>query len=221
MKQCEDAGWSVSTENGVSCGVPVTLAGEAASDGCYLTGSAWPQCAEVFGSTVHYFPDPAHAADGATLRFVYNCDPDGDRGGMIPASVNTIMATECGCASETSHLRPGACVPEEDASPEFDGIAQEALCGAFGGTVQAAAGGQAGGAGGVGGSRVCSGMDSNDTFCIIDSDLGFPCRGLFKHLRSCNLEFKSPGVESVFLRGDVRGVRGGGGAGLQVTGAGG
>ena len=188
VKQCEDAGWSVSTENGVSCGVPVTLAGEAASDGCYLTGSAWPQCAEVFGSTVHYFPDPAHAADGATLRFVYNCDPDGDRGGMIPASVNTIMATECGCASETSHLRPGACVPEKDASPEFDGIAQEALCGAFGGTVQAAAGG----------SRVCSGMDSNDTFCIIDSDLGFPCRGLFKHLRSCNLEFNRPALNPFF-----------------------
>ena len=37
------------------------------------------------------------------------------------------------------------------------------------------------------GGTVCSGMDKNDTFCIMESDEGFPCRGLFKHLRTCNI----------------------------------
>ena len=151
-----------------------------------------------FGGTVNYFPSPTLAADGATtLRFIYDCDPNGERGGMIPATANTIMATECGCDSGT--LRPGACIPAEEDSPNFDGIAEEFLCGAFGGTVQTvqiATGGEAGG-------RVCSGMDANDTFCILDAEeadgvRAFPCRGLFKHLRSCNLEFNRPALNPFF-----------------------
>ena len=212
MGRCQDAGWRFSPDDGGSCGILLTLAGEAAADKCYLTGSNPPQCEEVFGSTVHYFPTLTLAADGATLRFVYDCDPDGDRGGMIPASANTIAATECGCASETSHLRPGACVPEKGDSPDFEGIAQKALCGAFGGTVQIATGGSSGGSGevggvggvgGMGGSRVCSGMDANDTFCILDAEeaggvRAFPCRGLFRHMRSCNLEFNRPALNPFF-----------------------
>ena len=188
MGQCVTVGWSFSAADGGSCGVLLTLAGGESADRCYVSGVLEPQCEEVFGGTVNYFPAPTLAADGATLRFVYDCDPEGDRGGMVPAAANTIMATECGCASETSHLRPGACVPDEDASPDFDGIAQEALCGAFGGTVQAATGGR----------EVCSGMDANDTFCIMDSAAGFPCRGLFKHLRSCNLEFNRKALNPFF-----------------------
>ena len=196
MSRCVTAGWSFSADNGGSCGVLVTLAGGESADLCYVSGELEPQCEEVFGGTVNYFPAPTLAADGATLRFVYDCDPEGDRGGMVPAAANTIMATECGCASETSHLRPGACVPDEDASPDFDGIAQEALCGAFGGTVRIATG--AGGSG-----EVCSGMDKNDTFCIMDAAeadgvRAFPCRGLFKHLRSCNLEFNRPALNPFF-----------------------
>ena len=186
---CENANWSFSADGGGSCGVLLTLAGGRTSDRCHLSGGLKPQCADVFGSTLHYFPAPTLAADGATtLRFVYDCDPDGDRGGMIPATANTIMATECGCASETSHPRPGACVPEEGASPDFEGIAEEALCGAFGGTALAA----------DGGGRVCSGMDKNDTFCILDSSEVFPCRGLFKHLRICNIEHNRPALNPFF-----------------------
>ena len=193
---CVTTGWSFSADaSGGSCGVPLTLAGGAASDRCYFSGAASPKCADVFASTAHYFPSPTLAADGATtLRFIYDCDPNGERGGMIPATANTIMATECGCDSGT--LRPGACIPTESDSPDFDGIAEEFLCGAFGGTVQIATGGEAG-------RRVCSGMDDNDTFCILDAAeaegvRAFPCRGLFKHLRSCNLEFDRPALNPFF-----------------------
>ena len=197
VEKCEGTGWRLSAEEG-SCGILVTLSGGAASDKCYFSDGDdgdEPQCADVFGGTVNYFPSPTLAADGATtLRFIYDCDPNGKRGGMIPAAANTIMATECGCDSGT--LRPGACIPAEEDSPDFDGIAEEFLCGAFGGTVQIATGGEAG-------RRVCSGMDDNDTFCILDAAAAdgvraFPCRGLFKHLRSCNLEFDRPALNPFF-----------------------
>ena len=197
VEKCEGTGWRLSAAEG-SCGILVTLSGGAASDKCYFSDGDdgdEPQCADVFGGTVNYFPSPTLAADGATtLRFIYDCDPNGKRGGMIPAAANTIMATECGCDSGT--LRPGACIPAEEDSPNFDGIAEEFLCGAFGGTVQIATGGEAG-------RRVCSGMDDNDTFCILDAAAAdgvraFPCRGLFKHLRSCNLEFDRPALNPFF-----------------------
>ena len=36
------------------------------------------------------------------------------------------------------------------------------------------------------GIRVCSGIDANDTFCLVDSGDAYPCRGLFRHVRRCN-----------------------------------
>ena len=53
---------------------------------------------------------------------------------------------------------------------------------------------------------ICSGMDSNDTFCIIDSADAFPCRGLFKHLRSCNLQFNRKALNPFFC-GEKCGVQ--------------
>ena len=186
---CEGAGWDFSTSEN-SCGVLLTLAGGAASDKCYISGSTSPKCADVFASTVHYFPSPTLAADGATLRFVYNCDPDGESG-LIPATANTIAATECGCESGASFFSD-VCIREEGDL----GLADELLCGAFGGTVRTATGGR----------EVCSGMDANDTFCIMDSAVGFPCRGLFKHLRSCNLEFNRKALNPFFC-GEKCGVQ--------------
>ena len=182
MNQCVTAGWSFSADGG-SCGVLLTLAGGAAADKCYLSGDDSPQCAAVFGSTVNYFPSPTLSADGTTLRFVYNCDPD-DENGLIPATANTILATECGCFGDTA-ARGGGCVP---LSGNFGSLSDKVLCGAFGGTVQAA----------TGGDEVCSGMDANDTFCIMDSAAGFPCRGLFKHLRTCNLTHNRPALNPFF-----------------------
>ena len=37
------------------------------------------------------------------------------------------------------------------------------------------------------GQLVCSQVDANDTFCILGSDNAFPCEGLFRHVRDCNL----------------------------------
>ena len=39
------------------------------------------------------------------------------------------------------------------------------------------------------GIRVCSGVDANDTFCLVDSDSAYPCRGLFRHVRRCNDDY--------------------------------
>ena len=192
---CHNTGWSFSVNNGGSCGVLLTLASQttltlALSDQCYLTGSASPQCDDVFGADVD-FPAPTLSTDGATLRFVYNCDPDGESG-LIPATANTIAATECGCESGAS-VFSDVCIPDE--GDDF-GLSDELLCGAFGGTVRTA----------TSGKEVCSGMDANDTFCIMDSAVGFPCRGLFKHLRSCNVEFNRKALNPFFC-GEKCGVQ--------------
>ena len=89
----------------------------------------------------------------------------------------------CGACPEAippalpTHRRVGDyCVP---LSGDFGTLSDKALCGIFGGNMDES-------------PDVCSGMDKNDTFCIMDAEeadgvLAFPCRGLFKHLRSCNL----------------------------------
>ena len=45
------------------------------------------------------------------------------------------------------------------------------------------------------GGRVCSGIDHNDTFCIVASASAFPCAGLFRHVRRCNDEFNRPALD--------------------------
>ena len=187
MNQCVTVGWSFSAADGGSCGVLLTLAGGESVDRCYVSGELDPQCEDVFGGTVNYFPAPTLAADGATLRFVYDCDPKGENG-LIPATANTILATECGCFGDTA-ARGGGCVP---LSGDLGTLSDKVLCGAFGGTVQIATGGE-----------VCSGMDENDTFCIMDAaevdDVrAFPCRGLFKHLQACNLMHKRKALNPFF-----------------------
>ena len=100
-------------------------------------------------------------------------------GATLNAGVN-----RCDCPAG-SVRRGGLCTPESD---DFGELSDELLCGAFGGTVQMATGGR----------EVCSGMDANDTFCIMNSDEGFPCRGLFKHLRICNLTHNRPALNPFF-----------------------
>ena len=199
MGQCMTVGWSFSAEDGGSCGVLLTLSGGESADRCYISGELHPQCEEVFGGTVNYFPSPTLAADGTTLRYVYDCDPLGENG-LIPSTANTIFATECGCDSGRSMFGE-VCIREKGDL----GLPDEVLCGAFGGTVQIATGGE-----------VCSGMDANDTFCIMDAEevggvRAFPCRGLFKHLRSCNMQFNRKALNPFFCGekcGDMKAVGG-------------
>ena len=107
--ECWSAGWGFSADGPGSCGVPLTLSGGAASEQCYLYKESEddsPLCAEVFGATVNYFPAPVVSL-ATTLRFVYNCDPEGSNG-LIPATVNTVGATECACPIGAS-VMDGVC----------------------------------------------------------------------------------------------------------------
>ena len=49
----------------------------------------------------------------------------------------------------------------------------------------------------VAGQSVCSGIDRNDTFCIVGSNDAFPCQGLYKHVRTCN-DFGRPALNPFF-----------------------
>ena len=45
------------------------------------------------------------------------------------------------------------------------------------------------------GSKICSGIDHNDTFCIVGSDSAFPCVGFFRHVRQCNDAHNRPALD--------------------------
>ena len=51
------------------------------------------------------------------------------------------------------------------------------------------------------GIRVCSGIDKNDTFCLVDSEDAYPCRGLFRHVRICNDDYNRPALNPFFCGG--------------------
>ena len=48
------------------------------------------------------------------------------------------------------------------------------------------------------GIRICSGIDSNDTFCLVDSGDAYPCRGLFRHVRRCNDDYNRRALNPFF-----------------------
>ena len=83
----------------------------------------------------------------------------------------------CACVSGSAWEVGGVCVRETGDFVNEDGV----LCEAFGGRVQ---------------GEVCLGLDQAGTFCILDSaaPYAFPCRGLFKHLRTCNLLYQRPAL---------------------------
>ena len=180
-----------------SCRIKVRRAGGAAdSEKCYLSGSNAPQCADVFGSNeeIPYYNDGQ--SEGVDDALVYNCDPNKTTG-LLPATANRILATECACPigltvqdgvcacpNAGELFRNGTCVPK---TGDFGSLADDLLCRAFGGTVRDVTGG-----------KVCSGMDANGTFCIMGSNEGLPCRGLFKHLQKCNLQFGRAALNPFF-----------------------
>ena len=113
-KQCADAGWSYSSADD-SCGVLLTLAGGAVSDKCHFSGESEPQCAAVFGAELNFFSPTIEA--GATLRLVYNCDPE-KQTGFLPSTLAN-GATECACPAG-KHAHDGICaVPNEGLAAEM------------------------------------------------------------------------------------------------------
>ena len=87
------AGWEFSTADGGVCVVPVMLGGANAFAHCYFSGAFIPQCVDVFGAALAF---PIKPPPAATAALVYNCDPGGDSG-LLPATINTVGATECAC----------------------------------------------------------------------------------------------------------------------------
>ena len=45
------------------------------------------------------------------------------------------------------------------------------------------------------GAKICSGIDHNDTFCIVGSASAFPCVGFFRHVRRCNDDHNRPALD--------------------------
>ena len=80
----------------------------------------------------------------------------------------------CACPEVTHDVLPGGnCVVR---AGDFAGVSDRVLCGVFGGETKE-----------EGGGAVCSGLDESGTFCILGSADVFPCRGLFKRARFCNV----------------------------------
>ena len=110
------------------------------------------------------------------------CGGDGE---VLDESVNACVCGvnrervggACACVSGSAWEVGGVCVRETEDFVNEDGV----LCRAFGGRVQ---------------GEVCLGLDQAGTFCILDSaaPYAFPCRGLFKHLRTCNLLYQRPAL---------------------------
>ena len=76
-------------------------------------------------------------------------------------------------------------VPAVGETPDYDA---PALCEQLGGNVERTANGE----------NVCSGMDRNDTFCIVGAAEALPCRGLFKHVIRCNADYNRPALNPFF-----------------------
>ena len=185
-RKCEAAeGWRLGSDKDTCSGALMRDAGSetSASQRCYYSDEppndfVKISCMDAFGANLDFPPFSG-------LPFYhFNCDPEGTRG-LIPATANTIMAanSNCACADPKNiHLGrekislillgvqiylPGYCYPEFG---EWESFSDSDLCDAYGGN-------RAG--------RLCAGIDKADTFCILDGP-DFDCRGLLRHVRTCN-----------------------------------
>ena len=82
----------------------------------------------------------------------------------------------CECASDHAPIN-GLCVHKTNALPETERTCAEVFSGDW--VDLSAEHGP--------GKGVCSGVDINDTFCLMGAGSALPCLGLFNHVRSCNL----------------------------------
>ena len=117
-EKCTAAGWhsEVAAQSPWYCFVKVND-GNASNDFCIYDGATTlipaPYCTAVFGAdySFPFNPNPSVTQDrqgNKRPEYVYNCDPD-DENGLIPATINTIGATECACPAGQA-LQGGTCV---------------------------------------------------------------------------------------------------------------
>ena len=95
---------------------------------------------------------------------------------ILPALAATLLLAEAALVD--------AQVPPPNAAVEYD--AQ--LCRDLGGDLETSGGG----------AEVCSNLDANDTFCVIGEQQALPCRGLFKHVITCNAAHNRPALNPFF-----------------------
>lgn len=135
--------------------------------------------------------------------YVFNCET-----GFMSIGINDGTRGECKCPNDGYLLKTDSpyfkdrnilseeeskkdlfCIPKD--SNDFGSanketpLSQENLCKMFGGTVME-----------EGDGKICRGVDKSGTFCILNSTKVFPCRGLFKAVRGCNLKHNRPALNS-------------------------
>ena len=180
-RKCEKRGWLVLNQYGsVFCHVGSRSAAfQSESDFCLLFPIVQiqyaPKCSVPFGDELS-FPE---RTTSEVPRFVYNCGRS-ETGEIVPETINTIGLTECGCANPAEYPSNGRCIPRAGDLPET-----EKTCLAFRGEVQTT----------PSGGKICSGVDINDTFCVLGSKVALPCQGFFKHVRACNLDYNRPALD--------------------------
>ena len=158
-------------------GATVTFTADPASG---WTLSAWEGDAE--GSCAA--PDlecalPAASDLHATVRFVRDCAAENRR---LNADGESCGACS-GAYGEELGGSGGLCVDGD--TGDFGSIRQDVLCGALLGDLE-------------GGGKACSGVDDNNTFCILDSAGALPCRGLFRHVLRCNAGYNRMALNPFF-----------------------
>ena len=108
-------------------------------------------------------------------------------GELIPAKFYSAEKSACvpyaPCVGGTLNPETNACECPNRLAALNDGVCEykAATCEMLGGVVED--------------ERVCSGIDINDTFCIVDSASAFPCLGLFYHVWLCNDRFNRPALD--------------------------
>ena len=105
-----------------------------------------------------------------------------------------IPGNRCGgCLDGYAELR-GLCLPESGKYYEDDEYSQREMCELLRG-------------GFAENEAVCVNVDAAGTFCVLDSQEVFPCRGLFRRVLHCNLAYGRPGVNPFVCGGVCSGGR--------------
>ena len=127
-----------------------------------------------FAEGTVYFDSLEDAGAGGTVSVVYRVRGRNAAGaGEVSEGSGEVVVLR-GCAAGT-RLVGEVCVAER--GDDF-GVSYRELCRAFGGRLAPEESPVA-----------CVGVDEGGTFCLLDSQGVFPCRGLFKQVRFCNFEW--------------------------------
>ena len=181
LHETSDAGFSSCAGSAAACAAvrPVLIA----------AGAHWGEaCA---GAAVVNPAGPAVPClcESPNVGAADNCQaPSADAcGGLTPAKFYSAEKSACvpyaPCVGGTLNPETNACECPNRLAALGDGVCEykAATCEMLGGVVEDA--------------RVCSGIDINDTFCIVDSASAFPCLGLFYHVWQCNDRFNRPALD--------------------------